>query len=304
MNKRRPELVLLINIFAILILLIGYPLTILTHWGWHFTPNNDSTLYFILDILGDIIFIPTYYFGATLIVLRYWMIYYEIQFSNSSLNMEWKTYISNNMENIHKEKWFIQHRKTFGNLPFLMKRVIIQTSILSVILIAASIIYSPLNITQFDLYIYISTLLHFILFVILITIYKKMPFFHDTIYLYREFRLISHFWFATLFIFTMSITIKTIFGNHIVFKCIEYLSGMFIVFIVSFLSTFYVLYQFKYLTQRKRRPSQQNKLQNILQDNDLFELFMQHLIHEFSMESLLSLVCGIIAILAILFDIK
>eukprot|EP01084_Bolivina_argentea_P018442 34335_1 len=315
--KRRGSVVLLGVIGSIVLLMFGYPLTIILYWPWDTPLITNPTAQFIGDIANDLLYTPAAYFSAYLYGLRYWLIYYDIQFANSCLNLEWKQYITSSMDSICKEKWFIEHRSNYGNDSFMLKRIIILTIILFIIQTTLSLLYSPFNIHSFGIYSYTHLLFYFIPVIFSIIIYKKIPQSMDTIFLSQEAKLIFIYWLSALAAYVI-VLILGLFLQHPAIMFIGYIAGILATFIISFICTFWVLITLyfrkgdtyehmaqnvtssqlelasvesprSYNTSRSPRSVLSNiYLQNILQDSEEFNSFMRHLISEFSHEILMS----------------
>eukprot|EP01084_Bolivina_argentea_P052165 95839_1 len=101
-------------------------ISILLDWNGEFLFDNQ---FLALHITADFIYVPSYYLTSFFVILRIWLIYYDIQFSVSCFNLEWKQCIKNNINTFKKEKWYIEHRSTVGNASFMIKIVICITII-------------------------------------------------------------------------------------------------------------------------------------------------------------------------------
>eukprot|EP01084_Bolivina_argentea_P249986 418663_1 len=293
--KRRGNIVTITAIASIIVQLFGYPLTLFLHWETPLKSNPKSVFFLVMDFVNDCLYSAPYYFGAFMILFRYWMIYYDIQFSYSCLNFAWKKCINNNIETLYKEMWYIEHRGTFGNESFMIKFVITIWIIFTMFLFTSAILLS-LAIVKSDIIGHILSIVVFaIMFITLIKLWRKMPYFNDNIYLYREFQIISYFWIGLLLIYFIAISVRVIIGSMLVTKFIGHFAVETASFIIPFLSTFWVLKHFKEynLIQNMQMISTQNQnniLRNVLKDNDTLNLFMQHLLKSFSGECLLSFI--------------
>ena len=90
---------------------------------------DQNRLIAILRFVSMLLFVTT-------ILLRFWMIYFEISFINSINNQNWKLIINKNFYKSTNQKskclssyWFVNNKKTFGNWYF-MRRIGIITFIL------------------------------------------------------------------------------------------------------------------------------------------------------------------------------
>eukprot|EP01084_Bolivina_argentea_P157103 273778_1 len=99
-RKRRGNIVKIYTFCSIVILLVGQPLTILLHFNWKLITKSESAPYMVLEVLNDLLYSPFYYFGTGFSLLRYWLIYFDIQFASSCLNVEWKQIINKNIETL------------------------------------------------------------------------------------------------------------------------------------------------------------------------------------------------------------
>eukprot|EP01083_Nonionella_stella_P155496 502394_1 len=292
--KRRGNLVVTYTKCGIFILLIGYPSGMLLHWGFDFmTPITTDTrcaTYIILEMI-HLIDIFIFYLGATLILLRWWMIYYDIQFSIGGLNLEWKQCITKSKAALHNDKWYIQHRNTLGNASYMRKKAVIVIASIALFSTVMHALFTLFEIVDLDLAPFISPILVLIQFIILIIIWHKMPFFDDKIHLYKEFRIVAFFWIVITCVYGCSAIVNRVAHEHdvnIMLSCFGHFCAVFMCFIVPFMSTFWVLKYIK--TDRVSVTSEPDELEDIFNDTDKLNQFMQHLIKEFSMECLLSVI--------------
>ena len=313
--KRRGHIATAYTISIIIVFIFGYPLRYLLHWEWKepLVPHW-SIPYTILTILNDLMFAPFYYSSTFLTILRYWLIYYDIKFSTSCLNLEWKQCIKSDIDSTDHnetkmEKWCIEHRKNYGNQSFLLKRIMIISSIISILSMTFAWIYE-FGVTTLELWLVLNIPIYLICGSLILYISKKMPEFNDKIYLHKEGKLLSLMWiFATSFYALVSL-FEIFVGRTIISFFLSELASMIGLFSMSFVSTYWVMKQVEVsnilnnlemviadasqleigsVTSRTKKGDRIT-LQMILCDKDLFGLYMQHLIKEFSMECLLAVV--------------
>eukprot|EP01083_Nonionella_stella_P083390 230589_1 len=293
-KKRVPTLVIIIYINAIILLCSGFPLTIVLYWHWDWSSNMSPSFLFSLDILNDLLVTPFFYTAAYFIALRYWLIYYNIQHLSSSSNLEWKKYITSSMKSLRTELWFIEHMKTIGNPSFMMKRVGVLVAIASCMEIALSLLYSPFNLIHSNIYAFLNLTIFLIPIVFVIVMWSKIPLMEDNIGLYKEFKFVAYWWSSIVFMYIICIFQIAFFGEHIATLFFGYLAVLSAVFAVPFRSTFWALRQIADTTPSldmvHSNCDTKLSLHHILKDHELFHLYMQHLIREFSMECLLAFV--------------
>eukprot|EP01084_Bolivina_argentea_P060670 110836_1 len=310
--NRRGNLVIAGTVMCMIVQLIGFPLVIFLHWNFPGHPNTDSIQFLILDVVNDFIYGPFYYFGAFIAILRYYLIYYDIQFSHSCSNLKWKQFINSNLESLKKEQWYMKHRSTLGNQSFMLKRVIVIGIFICLIMIVLLNLHT-FGLTHFQYVLFLNGVVFATLFVFLAIIFKKMPLFNDNIYLYKECQLITYFWLGTLCVYAAVVCLRWFFGDTLWIRFSGFMPILFANFIISFLSTYWVLKQidlyehfdhgFSFpmelveqtsisvggMSPRAHSGTTSNlSLVEILSDDETLNLFMQHLIKEFSMECILS----------------
>eukprot|EP01084_Bolivina_argentea_P045914 84509_1 len=183
-SKRYPTLTILFCIVAVMMLCIEQVL-----YRIIFTFSNDydnfsdipPVLFHITIIFSTLLQTPIPWLMAT----RFWLIYYNVQWTKSTLNKQWKIHL-NYLE--IDQNWFLSHKSTVGNAKYLTLRVLIIVfclSIFSIFIRAASIAEGSIN-GAFSLF--ISAFLPF-LFMIIISC--KMRKFTDYFYIIKEFKAIT-----------------------------------------------------------------------------------------------------------------
>ena len=91
--------------------------------------------------------------------------------------------------------------------------------------------------------------------------------------------------------YVLNVVIRFIVGGHTIYTLfIENLAGIFGAIIVPFISTFWVLRQVHLSKLLENTSFTAKSLQSILSDKGSIDAFSQHLIEEFSIECLLSLI--------------
>ena len=292
--KRRGNIVIKYTICAMIVFLISTPYQLIVSWDWSIGTQTHPILHTIALLFDDLVFIP-YYVAALLSLLRYWLIYYDIQFSKSCLNLQWKSCINSNFDTLKSDKWFSKHRNNYGNQSFMIKRTTIICAVFCSIIIPTGWLYDFRVITIYLFPIVIVSLFSFILLA-LIFLSRKMPRdFQDNIHLRKEAVLISYSWITALLMYGLLSIIEVIIGRNLFTAFLVYVSAMIAAFATPFISTFWVMQQikihenvvFEYTIKHKNSGLE---LMQILGSEKLFELYMQHLIKEFSMECLLSLI--------------
>ena len=89
--KRRGDIVIKATICAIICFAITFPYGILVYvlLDEKIITQDDNPLHLAIILADDLVYIP-YHLGVFLILLRYWLMYYDIQSSKSCLNLQWQ----------------------------------------------------------------------------------------------------------------------------------------------------------------------------------------------------------------------
>ena len=300
MDKRRGNIVIQYTTCAIIVL-IGYPSSILFE-SEMISTNSSSLLYTIVDTVEDILFSP-FYITLILILVRYWLIYYDLQFSNSCLNLEWKETITTCLILLRKDRWWVSHRGTLGNATYIIKRVVFLSVILTGCLLSTVYLYQ-FKVINIDIYQMVSIVLFMTEFIVLVLLYYKTPTFEDNIYLCKEMKYITLGTFLSISLYAACVAYYFLHGQYRFMFALIKISAIISVFVGPFVSTFWVIKHVKYdpfislsISSIGKMPELQVaqhsgslEVIDILQNEGLFSQFMQHLQREFSMENLLALV--------------
>ena len=284
--KRRGNIVIAYTICAVIILLFGYPLNTLLYWGL-LVNDTQSQSYKVLTVIEDLLITPLYYYVSFLCLVRFWMVYYDIHFSNSCLNLEWKQCISSDMVELKKDKWYVSHRTTIGNSSYMVKRTLIICSFF--VALSLTLIYLlEFEVIQIKIYHAVNAIVFGILILGLIIIPRKIPTtFSDHINLCKEMKVMSIWLKIALLVYALAVIIELILGRVPMTAVLIQLCGMLALFVAVICSTSWVL---KIAVPKPASFNYDMNVKEILKDDKLFDGFMQHLIKEFCMENLLGLI--------------
>eukprot|EP01084_Bolivina_argentea_P040491 74828_1 len=296
-RKRYAMIVFIINLSVIPMFAITFPF-IYIKW-------------FISNIKLDqgIIWSLTYPFcayGMSLFTaLRYYMIYYDTKFLISSKNLKWKKYITQDPKTLQTDNYYISHRHTLGNEKFMVKLCTCIVCTFGTIQMILKLLENN-HVKYLTYYRVASQIMDVCFFIGPITLsfvtWFKTPLFLDKIYIREEMRYICIGAVICIVLYIICIVVGvSISANHplhiIFLRVISAYAGIAAFVLASFLSTFLVLRYIK--TQSKTLDNSATNmdnstsgknigLDNILSDSILYDLFMHHLMKEFSFECLLS----------------
>lgn len=90
------------------------------------TAQYKETVEFIILATIHWVFIYALY----LTVLRFWLLYFKLEWALSNINNRWQSIINSRAEN---QDWFLRNKKTYGSYTWLIKKVVIFTTILVIL---------------------------------------------------------------------------------------------------------------------------------------------------------------------------
>ena len=319
-HKRYPSVTLLFCYIAIASICIEQGLfrlcwTLSEDWESH--SNVSDTLIIMSYIVSAIIQMPI----AWILALRYWLIYYKVQWTNSTLNKQWKIHL--NYLDI-KSDWYLSHKSTIGNYKYMTKRVLIACLCIIIITIITKLY--DLRSDRNEINLAFGILFSIVPLITMIIIRWKMRKFVDLFYIMKEFKAIQTFIvIAIAIMFLLLGVFPEIFGwNPYIQSLVWGINGVIDVVIFISLQTIYVLKQVKFCDNGDFMRLNSNKIKNdeqrlaemmrrntmtaddenggksdgdnirdikkTLRSEDTFEPFMQHLSKEWSMELLLAFI--------------
>ena len=278
MVKRHGNIVLLMIPLAMFNLIIGYPFSIFTNFEWPLAPIRGSETRMVMEIINDFLWNPPGYTFMLLTITRLWLMFYEIQFSNSVSNFKWKQMITSNMKKLRSEQWFIARRHDLGNKRYLMKWAFIISAVAATITIMFSY-FSLFDVIEFRAYRVVSGVIFISATVLIVIMYWKIPHFYDHFFIHRELQLMSYVSCSAVIAYILNHIVPIVIGAdepNLVHDVIWFLVWIYSSFTVSFICSFWVLRQLRIsgistITIDIAVPLQMQKLQKIseLYDNDL-----------------------------------
>eukprot|EP01084_Bolivina_argentea_P281532 481708_1 len=305
-QKRHQKIAILIAIFSIFVVCVERPLYLLRYTlnaeTIKVTDTNIPTftliIYYIQEVLGDTI-IP----NAWLLTLRYWLIHFNVKWTKNTIDSKWKIHL--NADQV-KKNWYLKNKSTYGNLSWILKRLMIIISILISIHLTMEILFPK----GFVFATLVSFLLIITPMIIPYILYIKMRKFQDKFYIMQEFRNIT----INIFVGTVA---YLLIGMSPSFGVSAFLRAVMVACLRVIMNTSSLAIQLWWVmhiinkdnkillswnTERElsidsvastSKSDIQNhivQMQTILKDENSFEQFMQHLSKEWSMELLVALI--------------
>merc|ERR1719295_1182890 len=129
----------------------------------------------------------------------------------------------------------------------------------------------------------------------IIVLRSRLPAFDDSIYLHREFTVLTSCWIPAILGNAPSVIVEMVWGKNVISSFLEHFAAIFAASVTPFISTVWVLRQIRnsdemHLVRQLTQNGVHLSVREILADNHLIQSFMDHLIHEFSAENLLALI--------------
>ena len=86
----------------------------------------------VFETIFDFVNIGIYFVFSCSILWRFWLSYYDIQFSIATSSREWQIYIDTDPQ---YDNWYFKNKKTYGDYTWTKMRFLIGTTILVVIFV-------------------------------------------------------------------------------------------------------------------------------------------------------------------------
>eukprot|EP01084_Bolivina_argentea_P239149 401956_1 len=292
MQKRHPTLTIIYAIFTILSVCIERPVYLLRH-----TIIQNNMLTDIHLIIYHFTIFPLSY----LLTLRYWMIYFNVNWIKATIDKKWKIHL-NPIQT--EENFYLKSKSTWGNLSWSLKRFCLIIILIDIISLISMLILST------SMYTLISLLLNVAPIFIIFYLFFKIRQHNDDFHILKELKIII---FLVIFSVMRYIVIGflPIFGIDIYFRYL-FLSVFSSIFMPMYLyfQTLFIVYTINHtdnqrdilqLTNHTSRSTSKSSvemsdsnspisLRDTLKNEDLFESFMQHVTREWSTELLLSFI--------------
>lgn len=238
-----------------------------------------------------------------ILMLKYWLIHYDVQWTRYTLNSKWIIHL--NPASV-QYNWYLRNKRKFGNFKYCIKRL----SGFLLILFFLNL-FKPTIIGHFGLFVstILSILTHIFPALTILVLYLRMycSKFEDTFYVIKELRYITIIFFATLPIFAIIGTVPIALGATVYTRAVMVASqigitAMMIVLMQTALVTHWINKDVRIKAKAKRAKENEESSQSssnktdydeivkMLQDENEFERFVEHLMTEWSMEILLCLV--------------
>eukprot|EP01083_Nonionella_stella_P059549 155814_1 len=290
--KRYANIVIYINILVLVYLLIDRPMEMLVL----ISPLREQRLYY-LGTMWNLTYLAPY-FVIWLFLARFWLMFYDLKHAKSTANSRWKLYLDPAL--VEGDFWTKYH--LLGSMKYTLMIAFILWFLTTLLWFIPS--QMSLHIDYWDNGPLITAatmmigLVHLICCVFCSVIWCKTPRISDVFHLRYELKLliisfwVTVVWFITLLVIEYMINQST--GNEAVlytFMVVRTFSASVSYVVYSSVSTVFILNKLE--TECKAKSASFQKLQNvcdIILHKEYFELFVHHLIREFSMELILCFV--------------
>ena len=268
--KRRLSVVLGLNISFLCGMISSFCLIYA-----QFTENINS--FAVCAVIGFISWFSIFLF----LNVRHWYQYYQYKFHHYTLQLQWQQLINPNIvKKLHRNNWYIRHKKTYGNYYFIYKIFGIFHFCLLIICIAVVIIrvYQIGHIQIIKHLGTLNTICFLIPFIIYSIIICKTPSFNDIFDIHFESKIIAIITYLLIIGFLCGNITVTIKGAPtpqytLIFATIRTIAY----FLWLSVSTFFIIYkQTRYNDKRNNTfskvPTNDENGEDITENNDNIEL--------------------------------
>ena len=334
-QKRYPSLTLLFGVLMTLNIFLSRPLYLLTYTICNdpqaFSTNCDIENKSIINFIHYFLLLCIYSFSTPnlwIVLLRYWLIYYNVNWTRSTINKTWKIHL--NPSDVESD-WYLSNKSKYGNIKYCGKRVFILYLIFApCTILLKCFVYQD---DGFEMNAIVGLLYKFIPMLIMMIFAFKIRKFKDGFHIIKEVKLVVLVVMSGMILFPLIGALTSILGLNLFWR------SVFSTIVSAIQSTAYLYTQTLYVlrmvnndqgldftaipqkmtndemalstviemqsehVQRERVQSKTQRttsidknggtfseLDDTLKDGDCFEKFMQHLANEWSMELLLAFV--------------
>eukprot|EP01084_Bolivina_argentea_P165261 287116_1 len=285
--KRYPQLVYIGNICTI----IAVVMWSCSNSMKKLSPMEDTN-HLAFTILGrtqNIVATPLVYSIQGTMLCRLWLMFYDLHYSNSNMNKQWRTHLN---PTLSKNNFWMKHKSTLGSQSYSFKVSCAIVFIISII----PIVYGQLTFPSPNINLFITIPLHFIFVSIFVVLACRSPHILDLFYMRYELKLLVIIMVSGN-VFMIVVTPLASLQNHIlaiIGLIIRIDAGILAYILLALSSTWFISRKLdnKYNKEYESRPQKEQcmKLQRVLLDPYNFQLFVQHLTREFSIETILCFV--------------
>eukprot|EP01084_Bolivina_argentea_P318278 551930_1 len=315
--KRHPTITIISCIISFIGTAIYSPLFLCG-----FTFHKDSPIVAFYNYTSPFLFPLIVYSLFYLLFLRFWHLFFDIKWMQSSRSAEWKSFLS--MDAV-KSDWFLNNKHSYGNIIYSFKLILIPWSISIIIMTILEYIHIFIYVQNVFIQL-LWSILNFLFFAIptftMIFVWIKTPKFKDPFFIVYEslmsFRAILLMFLSYIIIVLSPLLGATPYTRHL-------LGCIFGILLYTWLALFYTLYALKITDTDKNKRNQNvseesitnssnisqatpststsitmvntninnkkmsidDEMSNMLGSAELFDEFMNHLRNEFSSELLL-----------------
>ena len=280
-QRRYPKIVLFECILSVIVMYIYFPLAVPTVFNIILDQHGIN----ILEIIDHILYPLTH--GVVFCeVCRLWLICYDLNYLDSSINNGWKSHIN---PSFGSKNWWLKHRKTFGNYQYVRNRFLCYGISSGLTIMTLNLIYG-----YQDWIALVDASLYGVPLIFLIFMYCKCPTItKDDFYFQLEFRTSIIFYIIVLIVYIIGAVVGFYdeFWSNVIFFVDGFISFSF----VSILSTLYIpklITSEQHWTNKSefKSSTSQNDLAAAFSKQKRMEEFAFHLNHEFCLECLLAFI--------------
>eukprot|EP01083_Nonionella_stella_P093740 262820_1 len=227
-----------------------------------------------------------------LFITRVWLMSYDLHYSNSNVNKQWKSHLDPSL--IDKDFW-LKHKQKCGSITYVSRLTFVANCIfttLSVVTVHLHIGSSHATMNA----LYVHATLHLGIVILLLALYATVRSVLDLFYLK---------WEILMHVISKLLAMLCAFGANRMYKLeddtlsliglvLRMNAGIIAYVTAAFASTWWIMrkldgtFNDSYSQHPNHHKSRQ--LQRILLDAEHFELFVQHLAREFSVETILAFI--------------
>eukprot|EP01083_Nonionella_stella_P093216 261104_1 len=297
-HARHPILNTVINLTAAVFLVIERPMHAIHRLSVY------NALWFQWTRLSFYFVAMQFLLGG--VVLRFWLLLFEVKWTRSMSNKEWKKHIDINISTKTQSFW-VRHHGTWGNIQFVWK----YTVTICILLSAVPVFLAYANAEYF-----IGSMAHGVLLgsgvLVLYILWRTTPIFHDEFKIMEECGFVVTWIGVALLLDLIFTSLKIIFGETFLIWFLSFSIPFLLLSGIIFIQSYWVLSQMQtskilhsahaYQTQLNLHlepPGSDLESSLVMETMSLYQIladkmgcyeFIAHLLKEFSFENILSVI--------------
>eukprot|EP01084_Bolivina_argentea_P263484 445981_1 len=279
-RKRYPQITLISSIGVIFMITVNCPIILF----YHSISESHSTHWILWNI--SVFTQPTaIYIALYALIWRLWHCYFDVRMTQNVLVSQWASIIDPNLANVND--WYLHHRNTFGSSEWVRNRIFILCTLSIVLSIC---VWSFYNIIGYTIAGFIDAALFLLPYIVYFILCLRTPSFGDLLHIRQEMTRVNLCILLNFMTQLILIAVSAVFPTYATYISLfmSFSACSWLLITMLFLTKWVLLHINKYLNKSTFENKINVRLVDIMNRQESFENFMDHLNKEYSLECILS----------------